>query len=243
MVNRVNPTILNLGCGTRTSPATVNIDWSIYLRLHRSKLGRSFAALVLSEEQLAKLRAIDGAVLVRDLRKRLPFGDASVDAVYHSHTLEHIDREDVPRFLAEILRVLKSGGIHRVVVPDFAARVHAYQVSLDEERLNHDRAIYRVIGQSVRRDAATTRAQRPLRRRVEKLVLGDARRRGETHQWAWDRVNLRQALLAAGFEDFQMLSPTQSGIAGWEQLGLDVNADGSPHKPLSLWIEVRKPQA
>ncbi len=33
-------TMLNLGCGTKTSPYVVNIDWSPYQRLHQNIVGR-----------------------------------------------------------------------------------------------------------------------------------------------------------------------------------------------------------
>lgn len=40
------------------------------------------------------------------------------DAVHCSHALEHLYPEDVPKALAEFLRVLKSGGNAIIVVPD-----------------------------------------------------------------------------------------------------------------------------
>jgi predicted SAM-dependent methyltransferase len=47
------------------------------------------------------------------------FADNSVDEVYASHVLEHLGfREDLPRALQEIARVLKPGGMLRISVPD-----------------------------------------------------------------------------------------------------------------------------
>lgn len=48
----------------------------------------------------------------------LPFPDATFDAVYHSHVLEHLSKSRAPTFLQECLRVLKPGGVLRVAVPD-----------------------------------------------------------------------------------------------------------------------------
>jgi SAM-dependent methyltransferase len=234
-------TILNLGCGTRTSVAAVNIDWSPYLRVHQSRLGRKLAPLVLRGTRLEAFRALDSEIVVHDLRKGIPVNSESVDAVYHSHVLEHIDGKDVSAFFAEVHRVLRPGGVHRVVVPDLEAHVQMYLASLDEVRTDHDEAIYGLIGQSVRREAGGTSQQRPLRRRIENLVLGDARKRGETHQWAWDHLNLRQALERAGFRDFRTLSATDSQIPDWAMIGLDVNCDGTPYKSDSLWAEAIKP--
>lgn len=104
------PTILNLGCGTKTSPRTVNIDFSIYQRIRKSSAGKAIAVVALRGERRKQFDSMDDNVLVHDLRKGIPAADNSVDAVYHSHTLEHVDRDAVPAFLAEILRVLVPEG-------------------------------------------------------------------------------------------------------------------------------------
>jgi predicted SAM-dependent methyltransferase len=45
-------------------------------------------------------------------------GDASVDAVWSSHNLEHLYAHEVPVALAEFLRVLKAGGLALITLPD-----------------------------------------------------------------------------------------------------------------------------
>jgi len=152
--------ILNLGCGTRTSSRTENIDWSIYQRLKANPIGRTLAPRALtgiSREQFLKM---DDDVVVHDLRKGIPAADQSADAVYHSHVLEHIDRDAVPAFFAEIRRVLRRGGLHRVVVPDLERYAREYVSSLEaglvhgEARLRHDATVSTMILQMVRREAA-----------------------------------------------------------------------------------------
>ena len=78
---------------------------------------------------------------MHDLKKGIPAADDSADAVYHSHVLEHVDREAVPGFMAEALRVLKPGGVHRIVVPDFERHVRDYLSSLDSGAPNHDESL------------------------------------------------------------------------------------------------------
>jgi len=58
-----------------------------------------------------------GQEIVRDITRGLPFSDNSVDEIYTSHTLEHIERKDVPFVWEEIYRVLKKGGIATIIVP------------------------------------------------------------------------------------------------------------------------------
>jgi hypothetical protein len=73
------------------------------------------------------------------------------------------------------------------------------------------------------------------------LLIGDARARGETHQWMWDRVNVRAALMDAGFTEISIRSYDVSDIEGWKQAGLERTSDGSEYKPRSMYVECRRP--
>lgn len=89
----------------------------------------------------------------------------------------------------------------------------------------------------VRREGAGTAKQPPWRRRIENLVLGDARRKAETHQWMWDRVTLTAVLEESGFTDIEVLDHRTSRIPEWAEISLDTLTDGSPYKPHSLYVE------
>jgi SAM-dependent methyltransferase len=227
---------VNLGCGTKTHPACINIDWSIYARLGRNTVAQRIAPVALRGARLERLRSLDASVIVHDLRKGIPLSNGTADVVYHSHFLEHIDRNAVPAFFSEVRRVLKPGGVHRIVLPDLEGLAVTYLDSLRRAAPDHDAAVARLIDQMVRREANGTSRQGPLRRRLENLLLGDARRRGETHMWMWDRLNLAQALETGGFGDVQVVDWQTSRIPGWAELMLDA-ADGREHKPGSLYVE------
>lgn len=49
---------------------------------------------------------------------KLPYADNSVDAIYCSHVIEHIENRYVAAMLKECQRVLKPGGIVRITCPD-----------------------------------------------------------------------------------------------------------------------------
>jgi len=72
-------------------------------------------------------------------------------------------------------------------------------------------------------------------------LLGDARARGETHQWMWDRVNIRAALAGVGFSDIVVRSWEESAIPDWKNTGLERASDNTEYKPESLYVECRKP--
>lgn len=235
--------ILNLGCGTRTSPRCVNIDWSIYLRLRRSRLGDPIARALLRGERLERYRSLSGEIVVHDLRKGIPAEGGSVDAVYHSHVLEHLDRVDAGPFMAEIHRVLKEGGIHRVVVPDFEYQCRTYLSSLEEsvagprEPKRHEDWVGAMLSQLVRREAFGTSQQSRVRRYLENRLLGDAAERGETHRWMYDRVTLPHLLDEAGFREVRVLDHATSSIPEWDEIGLDRGPDGGEYIPNSLYVE------
>lgn len=238
--------VLNLGCGYQTSNRCTNIDWSIPVRLKGSRAGRRLAPLVLGGERYRQFREMSDNVVRHDLRKGIPFPDASADAVYHSHVLEHIDHDAVPGFLAEVRRVLKPGGVHRVVVPDLERQARRYLETLDKSLAggdnveDHEESVHVLIEQMVRREAWGTSQRKPVRRWFENRVLGDARSRGETHQWMWDRVTLPAELVRAGFRDPQVMSNTESQIPDWRGYRLDEVADGAEYKPGSLYVEAVK---
>jgi SAM-dependent methyltransferase len=94
---------LNLGCGPRFHPEWTNLD----------------------------LKPLSQEVRAFDLRKPLPFGDASFDLVYHSHLLEHLRKDDAPRFVRECYRLLRPGGILRVAIPDLESIARAYLAALE----------------------------------------------------------------------------------------------------------------
>lgn len=243
--------ILNLGSGTKVSadPRVANIDFSIYLRIGRNPVLRRVAPVVLSAERRKRLAELPPNVYLHDLREGIPRPDQSVAAVYHSHVLEHIDRDQADAFIAETYRVLRPGGILRVVVPDLERAARSYLADLDrcaesgdtEEADRHDKLVAAMFEQSVRREAYGTSQQSRLRRFAENRVLGDARRRGETHQWMYDRVNLEALLRHNGFGGFKLMSFDSSAIPGWNELGLDRGPDGGEHLRSSLYAEVRRP--
>jgi SAM-dependent methyltransferase len=118
------PKLLNLACGDQAHPEWTNVEfWPHCVRYRAPVLGRLFRRLDANRTHL------DGrGVPVRfaDLRGGIPYASESFDAAYHSNFLEHLDRNDAEAFLRECRRVVRPGGIVRVVVPDLAVQARAY---------------------------------------------------------------------------------------------------------------------
>ena len=97
------------------------------------------------------------AVRPLDLRQPLSLSDGVYEAVYSSHTLEHLPRNEVPKILSEFRRVLKPGGILRIVVPDLELMARTYLRELDraavgdpEGLVNHEWMSIEMVDQMTR---------------------------------------------------------------------------------------------
>ena len=95
---------LNLGCGKRLHSDWVNVDYT----------------------------ASNENVISHDLSRGIPFPDNSFDVVYHSHLLEHFPRSAASVFVQSCWRVLKPGGILRVVVPNLEQIAKVYLEALEK---------------------------------------------------------------------------------------------------------------
>lgn len=125
------PVLVNIGCGRVWHPYWINLD---------------------HQPTSPEVRAFD-------IRKPLPFEDGTVDAVYASHVLEHLDFEEGTRLLRECRRVLKPGGVVRIVVPDLEDLCRFYLQRLNavcerpsaKHETSYDWAYLQLLDQHVRR--------------------------------------------------------------------------------------------
>jgi SAM-dependent methyltransferase len=244
--------ILNLGCGNKTSSAdeVINIDWSIYHKIRKSSLLRLVALPILDSGRRAYYDSLPNNIIAHDLRKGIPNASNSVDVVYHSHIFEHIPKHYALPFLKEIHRVLKKGGIQRLVIPDMEilcneliqhiAFCDAQNDLTNDELEKHDNFIDNIIGQCLQEESSGTGRQSKLRRIIENLIFGSAKKRGHTHLWMYDRVNLELLLRQVGFVNIKTFGYNESDIKKWNEYGLDSNEDGTQYKKRSLFIEATK---
>jgi len=75
-------------------------------------------------------------VIAHNLLAGVPFDSNTFEVAYHSHVLEHFLKPDAEHFISECFRVLKSGGVLRVAIPDLEQIARNY-VKYLEESLNN----------------------------------------------------------------------------------------------------------
>jgi SAM-dependent methyltransferase len=129
-------TRVNLGCGPDAPAGWINVDgsWNAWFSNH----GRIRKVL----ELVGVIRKDLGArwnvrPLVHDLTKPLPFEANSVSAIYGSHVLEHLYRTEAQALLQDCVRVLRPGGVIRMVVPDLHAMVAHYFESKNRSKYSN----------------------------------------------------------------------------------------------------------
>jgi SAM-dependent methyltransferase len=96
--------LINLGCGTTVHPAWINLD------------------VVPSQPGVRHF----------DIRDPLPFASDTVDAVYHSHLIEHLSGREATALVKETWRVLKPDGVVRIATPDLEAIGRLYLEKLEQ---------------------------------------------------------------------------------------------------------------
>ena len=73
--------------------------------------------------------------IVASITDMSPVPDASVDAVFSHHNIEHVFSHEVPKVLSEFLRVLRPGGEVLIATPDLQSLGRALAAGRIEEPL------------------------------------------------------------------------------------------------------------
>jgi predicted SAM-dependent methyltransferase len=187
---------LNLGCGLQTPSDWVNVDGSYNARLAKHPfIRRALAWLNILPADTLKI-PWNSSIFIHDIRKALPFSDGSVAAIYASHVLEHLYREEAQRLVKECMRVLAEGGVLRVVVPDLEAIIREYMGE-------------RSFGGPTEETGRLSRADRVNQRLLMHYPtpahphvlyrIYDSWKDFHSHKWMYDAESLIELLEAGGF--------------------------------------------
>jgi predicted SAM-dependent methyltransferase len=213
-------TKVNIGCGQTPTSGWINFDNSPSIILAKKPilfyLFNAMGLLNQAQKQFiafAKKENIQKA----DATKRLPLADNSVEVIYSSHMLEHLDQETVKKYLREALRVLQADGIIRIVVPDLKKLIDKYNSDEDANAFLNKLLLTR---------------ERPntLINKLRYLIVGD-----RNHQWMYDGKSLTELLFNSGFKMPIILPPGETTIVSPGDLNL------REKESESIYIEAKKP--
>jgi SAM-dependent methyltransferase len=171
------------GCGFSAGDGWENFDSSPTLRLERIPV----VGLFVSAQFSGNARPFPASVQYGDICKGLPIADNTVCGCYASHVLEHLSLTDFRRALANTFRMLRPGGVFRLIVPDLYERARRYVMDVD--RKSPDAAI------TFLRSTHLGLEQKP-RTPLQYLrqMIG-----GTMHFWMWDEYCMSVELHHAGF--------------------------------------------
>lgn len=128
-----------------------------------------------------------------DLRNGVPLGDQSCSHLFCEHFLEHLAYpEELKRFLADCFRVLRDGGVFRIVVPDASKFMRAY-----------------CEGNQGFLKQASAKSESPMEA-SNSIFYGDPL--GE-HHYAYDFDTLKRLLGTVGFKEVSLIEFRKGGIA------------------------------
>jgi len=205
---------LNIGCGLNAPAGWVNIDSSLNARLAKwprfKKMLTVLHIIPLHKTNIPYPKNI----YIYDVRRGLPFPDNSTDAIYCSHLLEHLNRKDALYFIKECYRVLSTGGIMRIIVPDLAQYIEQYMKEVRQRNKN-----------TLVKEPASDRF-------LEDLCLFEKESANENiftrlykkiydkniHKWMYDEYSLTALLLKYGFHNIQRKGCYESMIKDIETL-------------------------
>ena len=124
--------LVNLGCGLHCLPKWVNVDGSLTSLLStKYTFANKFIYRLAGASSYYEFKdynriVSDNKLHWYNLSDGVPFYENSIDIVYTSHFLEHLNKDDGYKFLENIYNSLKEGGVLRVVVPDLDIAIQRF---------------------------------------------------------------------------------------------------------------------
>jgi SAM-dependent methyltransferase len=175
---------LNVGSGPLVVDGWISIDGSWQARL----AAHPWASRLVSAVAGRKVGHWPRGIVCHDVRHGLHLEPESAAVIYSSHFIEHLSREAAAAFLRECHRVLKPGGVCRIVTPDLQALVERYRIQSGSGADAADAFV-----------SATLLVQAGGNGVSPWLRWYRAHTQFETHKWLYDAASLTGALCRAGF--------------------------------------------
>jgi len=202
---------LHLGCGLKAPEGWVNVDgsWNAWLHQHTRLISVLKTVGVVSNQQ--KSIQWPKNILIWNLRKGLPFSSEHFECVYASHILEHLYHDDAAALLKEAHRVLRTGGIVRIAVPDLRSLVNDYLEEKSSANGKSVAAAHRLQEAMLLRDKNRPRGG------ILKTIYNSTQDL-HTHKWLYDEESLREFMTEAGFTGIRRCGFLESRIEGIQEV-------------------------
>jgi SAM-dependent methyltransferase len=210
---------VNIGCGLTPTMGFENFDNSFSLKLSKYPLISAllYKLKIINSTQFAYIKFCRlNNIKWADATKHIPLKNDSVSLVYSSHMLEHLDKAEANLFLKEARRVMGSGGVIRLVLPDLSKNIERYNLNQDADAF-------------VESTLMCVPNSRSFFQRLRIAVIGNRH-----HLWMYDSKSLYKLLENNGFKNIEILACGETTLSNDVQLDLYERAEES------LYIEAVK---
>lgn len=204
------PTRLHLGCADFAPAGWLNCDGSWHVWLARWPLLKRLAVRSGVLPRIHLEHPWPKGIVHLDLRGGLPFAAGRFSAVYASHVLEHLYRDEALALLREAHRCCRPGGVVRMAVPDLRHHATAYLDGTVSPGAPAATAADTLLQQLHLHPASAPRHGSRLRTLYHALFDFNS------HKWLYDAVSLAALFREAGFARPRERGILESAIAGIE---------------------------
>ena len=197
---------VNLGSGPKEMQGWINYDnsFSLYLsRLPRIIYKFIYNLKIINKKRYNLILSYKNQKIIwANIVKAIPEKDNSIDVVYLSHVLEHLDTTEIPLLFKEVLRIMKPNGILRISVPDIRILVNDYLKTGDADEF-------------IERTMLSNNRPKKMIEKIQLLLVGT-----RNHQWMYDEKSLSNLLIKNNFRNIKTLKPGNTLISNTEGLDL-----------------------
>jgi predicted SAM-dependent methyltransferase len=152
-------------------------------------------------------------VVACDLRRKWPLRSGTAKYIFSEHVFEHFAYpSEIGHVLRECFRILKTGGVLRVIVPNAERYLRAYA--------DDDQCFFKEVGGASASKLA---------------VVNVMMRENGFHKYSYDYDELERVLRSAGFRDV-----VRSSLKGSSHTELNLDFDDRQRELVSLYVEAVK---
>ncbi|MEK7527699.1 MAG: methyltransferase domain-containing protein [Patescibacteria group bacterium] len=200
---------INLGSGPDSAKGWENIDWGWLPWLGAFKINK----VLVKFGFLGKEYGVDWPkITFGDIRKSLLYEDKSVNFIYCSNVLEHLNYWETAGVVKESFRILKKNGVLRVVMPDLDILIKNYSDPdvFNNEYLGYEKKRFKTFKEKI----------------LEKFI--------RPHQWMFNEKSFRKVLSDGGFREIKFYKIGKGECPDLKKLDLPI------HKDLCFYVEAKK---
>ncbi|MBI5305987.1 methyltransferase domain-containing protein [Candidatus Wolfebacteria bacterium] len=200
---------LHIGCGLNFQEDWINLDgsWNAWFAKY------SYLRKLLRIFRLAPNLDVEWSpdIIIHKVLRPLPFPNNSMRVVYTSHLLEHLYLDEARALLRECWRVLKFGGVLRIMVPDLENMASQYVNDIKNKNENVALLADLFIKSLGFRDTHSPRGGIIYR-------IYSSLKDFHTHKWMYDKNSLAYYMEQAGFQDVKKMQRYKSRIENIEKI-------------------------